>query len=587
MIRKFYKTLFVITVFMFIGCGGDKEPNSLPTIATYGSPLNEVVSKSYTQSDTLANSIDPSAPVAVATASATDIYSGDFIHIEDSGSYDLDGEIVSYEWRDMDNKLISTTKVLNKRLYYHAKYDFNNNGTTTYVKTLTVTDNDGKKSSVSFIVIVHKRVDNNDTLNTISSEPNKKISKVQEPTNEGNEFYFNFNLNNRPHEVELKLFISSRENTSGIVKIDGLNFEKSFDVVAGTITEIDIPKEAQKTKLSAERLAVYIRSKKDITVYGLNRQKTSTDAFLAIPVEALGLEYIAVSYKNLGTKPSQIAITATEDNTTVVFTPSVNAKGVLGDIIAFENFNIRIDAGEVIKFIADDDLTGSKIVSNRAVAVTSGNRCANVPEDIKYCDHLVEMLPPTSSFGMEYFVQPLSDRRSDIVRVVASEDNTEVKFNKDVVATLNRGEHISKTIDNMGEALQVVTSRPSLVVQYSLGTEYDSIISDPFMMLISPVKQYLRDYTFATLSKEQNFDRSFINIIAPTSGLDSLILDNISVDTSLFSRVGDSEYSSATLEIDTHGTHNIKANMPFTISVYGFGITDSYGYPGGMLIERD
>ena len=95
-------------------------------------------------------------PVALGTASATDIISGETVHFEDDGSYDSDGEIVKYEWRDMDGILLSSSKVLDRALYYNPQYDFNNDGTTRYVKTLYVTDNHGNVSSIDFEVFAHK-----------------------------------------------------------------------------------------------------------------------------------------------------------------------------------------------------------------------------------------------------------------------------------------------------------------------------------------------------------------------------------------------------------------------------------------------
>ena len=96
------------------------------------------------------------APIAKATASATQINSGENVHFEDDGSYDPDGSIVKYEWRDMDGVLLSSTKVLDRVLYYYPEFD-RGDGTTRFVKTLYVTDDKGKVSSQSFEVIVKKK----------------------------------------------------------------------------------------------------------------------------------------------------------------------------------------------------------------------------------------------------------------------------------------------------------------------------------------------------------------------------------------------------------------------------------------------
>ena len=105
--------------------------------------------------------VDNKAPVVKAEALATEITAGETIHLYDDGSYDPDGQIVSYAWRDMDGILLSDTKRLDRTLYYFPEYDFKHDGTNRYVKTLTITDDDGCSSSKSFTIIVHKKPDTN------------------------------------------------------------------------------------------------------------------------------------------------------------------------------------------------------------------------------------------------------------------------------------------------------------------------------------------------------------------------------------------------------------------------------------------
>jgi hypothetical protein len=104
---------------------------------------------------------DNQPPVVKAKAEATDITEGEAIRLCDDGSYDPDGEIVSYAWRDMDGILLSSTKRLDRTMHYYPQYDFQHDGTNRYVKTLTVTDDKGCSSSKSFTIIVHKKPDSN------------------------------------------------------------------------------------------------------------------------------------------------------------------------------------------------------------------------------------------------------------------------------------------------------------------------------------------------------------------------------------------------------------------------------------------
>ncbi len=96
-------------------------------------------------------------PVIQATAEKLELMEKESIHLSDDGSYDPDGEIINYAWRDMNGILLSETKTLDRVMYYYPQFDTNNDGTTRYVKTLYVTDNKGALASKSFTIIVHKQ----------------------------------------------------------------------------------------------------------------------------------------------------------------------------------------------------------------------------------------------------------------------------------------------------------------------------------------------------------------------------------------------------------------------------------------------
>ena len=73
------------------------------------------------------------------------------------------------------------------------------------------------------------------------------------------------------------------------------------------------------------------------------------------------------------------------------------------------------------------DLTGTRVISNRPVAVMSGSKCANIPVDVSACDHLVEYLPPTDRWGIEFILATFLARMSgDYFRVVGCEPETYV-----------------------------------------------------------------------------------------------------------------------------------------------------------------
>lgn len=397
----------------------------------------------------------------------------------------------------------------------------------------------------------------------------------------GTEFMFAFppNYNNNGN---LSLFISSETDAQGTVDIAGLGFVESFSVVANTVTEITLPRGAQVTSANSvlER-GIRIVSDEEISVYGLNQYRATTDAFLVLPVDTLGLEYLNMSYAGLsGSYPSQMLVTGVYDDTEVRVKPSEAAT----DHPAGTEFSIVLNAGEsyLLQASGRTDLTGTELSASAPVSVTGAVKCVNVPIGYSACDHIVEMLPPVSTWGQSFVTVPLSTRKKgDVFRVLASEDGTDVLLDGVLTVTLQRGEFHEQILTQRSV---IETTAPVSVAQYSPGQSFDGVISDPFMMLIPPSEQFLDQYNFTTLTQSVGFQNSFVNVVAPASALNSMQLDGQLVDQADFVPIGSSGFSGAQIQVEG-GTHNMVASEPFGIYVYGFGSYDSYGYPGGMSFD--
>jgi uncharacterized repeat protein (TIGR01451 family) len=192
---------------------------------------------------------------------------------------------------------------------------------------------------------------------------------------------------------------------------------------------------------------------------------------------------------------------------------------------------------------------------------------------------VVEEIPPTATWGKSFVTEPLATRtRGDTFRILASEDNTQVSIDGTVVATLNRGEIHQQLIT---QASVITADKPVLVAQYSNGTSFDGVTSDPFMMLIPPFEQFLSSYTVTTPAS--GFSINYINVVAPTSAVGTVRLDGTPIPSSSFTPIGTSTFSGAQLPVEL-GSHTLDAPLRFGVFVYGFDFADSYGYPGGLSL---
>lgn len=397
----------------------------------------------------------------------------------------------------------------------------------------------------------------------------------------GTDFWLTFpgNLNTG---TTLTLFITGDVATTGTVSIASLSFNAPFTVTPGAVTSVIIPAGAEL--FDSDVIAnngIHVTAGQEVTVYGLNRLQSTTDAYLALPTDVLGTQYINLGYLNTemnSVMGTQFALVGTVNGTVVTITPSVTA----GTRTVGVPYNITLNQGQTYLLRSTgaypSDLSGSIISSTQPIAVFGSNKCANVPHNHVACDHLVEQLPPTTAWGKQFVSVPLKTRlNGDTFRFLASTNNTQVRINGTLVATLNRGQYYEQIV--VGSA-QITSTQPILVAQYSNGSSYDGVVSDPFMMLIPPFEQFLGSYTVTTPAS--GFSGNYINVVAPTAAIGTVRLDGAVIAASNFSAIGTSGYSGAQLTVGL-GVHQIAGGIyPVGVFVYGFDTYDSYGYPGGQ-----
>lgn len=408
------------------------------------------------------------------------------------------------------------------------------------------------------------------------------FTKLNAQSNSGTEFWVTFYKNFNNTDLELSLFITSDVNTSGTVSIPGQGFSTAFNVTANEVTTVILPviDAVVNTIDGIENRGILVTSIDPVTLYGLNRIFFTTDAFLGLPKNVLGNEYVVLAYRNgfaSDVATTAFSVVGTENGTNLEIIPSVTT----GSRSAGVPYSIQLNQGEVYQLrnlqSTTADLTGTIITSDKPVAVFGGHTCAYIPFDKPACDLLVEQLPPTSTWGKSFISVPLKTRLiGDTFRFLAKDNNTTVFVNGTDIVTLNRGQFYETIIS--GSAF-INSTEPILVAQYSNSSSFDGIVADPFMMLIPPFEQFLGGYTFTTPAS--GFINNFVNIVAPNSAVGLIELNGVAISAAEFSQIGSSGFSGAQVDL-TLGSHNVQGPLPFGAFIYGFDDFDSYGYPGGQ-----
>lgn len=410
----------------------------------------------------------------------------------------------------------------------------------------------------------------------------------------GKDFWLCFPQNAR-YEIgliNLKLYITGDRNTRGVVSIPGLRFKKEFVLSAQQIISVDLDSAVQITQSEKVMdLGVHVEADNPVAVFGLSNRKASTDTYLALPTDVLGTSYRAIGYHPPSADPTfstQFNIVATEDNTNVVISLTGDTKGGRRQ---GETFVVQLNRGQVYGVQGGyaqnrrGDLTGTLVTSTKPIGFFVGHSCAQIPQEFNFCDQLLEMSPPIPSWGRQFYVGKIESKERYAMRVVASEDSTQVFMNNRLVARMNAGDFYenSELVDNTF----VTSSKPILVAQYATSFDADvNKVGDPFMILITPTEQFLNYYRFVTPVRGDW--HHYINLVVPLEGLASLRVDGAIWPAKYFRTIGISKYAIAQIEIG-YGSHNVSCDLPFGLYSYGFGVGndnfDSYGNIGGQFVE--
>lgn len=223
----------------------------------------------------------------------------------------------------------------------------------------------------------------------------------------GTDFWLVFPRNVPPEEA-IYILINAATPTSGVVSNPSFAINIPFNVVPGTTTKIAL---SETLQLDGNDIVgnkgIHVTSLAPITVHGSTYRKFSGDAFMALPVNAIGTDYVLMSWGPGTGIGSELSVVAAENDTTVTITPAVSAAARTAGV----PFQVVLQQGQTYHLApggSDTDLTGSTIVSNRPVSVFGGNSCGMVPTgDTDFCDQLVEQMFPTSAWGQNFTAMPL------------------------------------------------------------------------------------------------------------------------------------------------------------------------------------
>ncbi|MCY0992853.1 IgGFc-binding protein [Nannocystis sp. ILAH1] len=324
----------------------------------------------------------------------------------------------------------------------------------------------------------------------------------------------------------------------------------------------------------------------------------SSDSSLLWPRHTWGTDYFVSSYA-----PSPVeggfyhgawAVVAGADEMSVEATALPGTKSKAAPGIGLDgNGKAPLDTGDVLQLVSadDGDLTGTRLVADKPIQVLGGHECSFMPKDVPYCDHLEDMMLPVSQLGTEYAIvapskhNPPTERRPQVLRVIASEPNTELTFEPPIFAPMtiaNPGEYVE--LEPESENYALVSSAPVLVTQYMVASTLESDATDPSMLVTMPVIRWHDTHYVHALPDWLPVDVDVVAPIGATVTVDGTPLAG-------FEAIGDTPYQTAHVRFDEDpGLVEIAGDQPISVSVYATRTdspASSYWHSTGGLLASE
>ena len=220
---------------------------------------------------------------------------------------------------------------------------------------------------------------------------------------------------------------------------------------------------------------LHIISTAPITAYYEEASNNNPEIFALKGKNALGNNFMIPAQNLMNnanwnpTPYSSFIIIATEDATDVTITPTANVVGHTAGI----PYTITLNKGQVYcaqstSQASTNHLMGSTVTSSKPIAITISDDSIGGLGQV--CQDLAgDQIIPIALLGTKYISLPglltFSPLISDIIFVLAIEDNTTVSFNGVVATTLNKAQTFSKY--SLSEVFYIESSKPIYVLHLS------------------------------------------------------------------------------------------------------------------------
>ena len=432
----------------------------------------------------------------------------------------------------------------------------------------------------------------------------------------GGEFYIgfipNYSVLDGSDSRDASVFIVPMENETQTVDIDGRGVDESLRVNPGAVASRTFLSNVANATDRLGGIQIQVQSMGRVAAFGANPELLSLGGFLALPCpQQLNVdqyEYYAVTVpptQELSVEGGFLVVSCSGD-TLVTITPSqpIQDPNNLREMVpAGGTTTVTLaDSGQTVYIASRDfDLTGSRVVSNNPISFFTGHQCA-VPNDDSFdCDHIIEQMPPTATWGTTFLTAPIRTQAitfgNDIFKMVASRIHTTINVTcitspgattRNFVVNLRlNGDFADFTVFN--EFCSIEADKPIMVVQVSTNRGEGTGL----MSLIPATSQYRNDIIFSVISLSDSNLEQWANIFVPPQFFQprNITLNGIPLPDDGWTGIpcnsgGICGYARQQVisGIGVQSLQHENQDAVFGVIVYGHTLTEGYGYPGGLQL---
>ncbi|KAJ1132326.1 hypothetical protein NDU88_010648 [Pleurodeles waltl] len=375
----------------------------------------------------------------------------------------------------------------------------------------------------------------------------------------GREFITGFmqNTNSTEGANNLKLIITAFSGPTSVnINITSTSTQWTVSLQEGETRAVTVPQSAEMIGSARFPSSILITSDKDISVVSVSEKLQSAGTAVLLPVSKLGTQYYVLT--PTGTRRcshKQFSVINHKFSNKVILSFRQHVTFTEDMYVPKKKLVLTLEPYQALQLQSQEDLSGTKVVSEMPVAVLSGHTCM---WQGSMCDHVYEQLPPVSRWKKSFLVPPLvAQYKSDSAYVLAGRKSTQLRYVSGHVkynTKLERGEVLEILVKPLTPVF-ISASEPIQVFYYHSGGISQSQQVGSFFISLSGTSEFCKSYNVYGLA---NFENSAA-LVANTSASGGVTLDDQPLSNIQWRRIPGTDYSWAVVNFDTaRNSHTLK-----------------------------